>query len=264
LDLESESQATGGCFSGETVVLTEDRGKVLMKDLQLGDRVLASHHHRPTYAPVYSFVHKHDYRDMEFLQIIPSMLEVTHDHMIFIQETAQAIPASSLQVGDQLSNGEVIVAIRKVTRRGVYAPLTSSGSLLVNDVLVSNYIAFQGSEYYTIGAMRFSYHWLSHIFNFPYRFWCTHVGLCLKESYTEFGISTRVDLPYQAIQWWFDKGPQNSWMIFFATPLLILIFSVLAFLQFTLEDNIVVGIITLSLLCIFSFRMLITNCSLKN
>merc|ERR1712048_949983 len=115
---------------------------------------------------------------MEFLQIFPSMLEITHDHMIFIQDEANAVPASSLRVGDRLANGDIVSAIKKVTRRGVYAPLTTSGSLLVNDVPVSNYIAFQGSEYFTIGVFRFSYHWLSHMYNFPHRFWCTRVTSC--------------------------------------------------------------------------------------
>jgi len=148
-----------------------------------------------------------------------------------------------------------------VTRQGVYAPLTASGSLLVNDVLVSNYIAFQGSEYYSIGGMRFSCHWLSHTFNFPYRFWCTHVSSCAKEKYTEVGISTRVDIPYQAIQWWFSKNSQSSWkVIFFATPLLVLTFSVLAFLQFILENNFALRITTILLLFyLLWFKHLLTK-----
>jgi len=246
-DVESESTDAleggfGGCFSGESKVLTKDRGEVLMKELKLGDKVLASDHHfQPVYERIYSFVHKHDSQEMEFLQIFPFMVELTYDHMIFVQDKANAIPASSLRVGDRLSNGDVVSAIKKVTRRGVYAPLTTSGSLLVNDVLVSNYIAFQGSEYFMIGAMHFHYHRLSHIYNFPYRFWCTHV-MAMEEHYTEFGIATRVDLSFKAIQWWFSGG-QNGWTAaLFATPLLVLIFSVLAFFQFILENNTFIGI----------------------
>eukprot|EP00547_Thalassionema_nitzschioides_P013974 CAMPEP_0194236508 /NCGR_PEP_ID=MMETSP0158-20130606/3726_1 /TAXON_ID=33649 /ORGANISM="Thalassionema nitzschioides, Strain L26-B" /LENGTH=707 /DNA_ID=CAMNT_0038970277 /DNA_START=337 /DNA_END=2457 /DNA_ORIENTATION=- len=147
-----------GCFSGEMIVVVEGKGEIPMRDLELGDKVLTLSN-PPKFSSLYSFGHKSDSEQAHYLQILPSKLELTHDHMVFITGTQHAVPASSLRVGDHLASGEVITAINQVTRRGVYAPFTTSGDLLVNGVLVSSYVAYQGSDHLAVGPMQFSYHW---------------------------------------------------------------------------------------------------------
>merc|ERR1740124_1440093 len=72
------------CLSGVSTVVTKDRGVVFMKDLKLGDKILTEQHGVDV---VYSFGHhKKDTspQEVEYLQVMPSGLEITPDHMIFV------------------------------------------------------------------------------------------------------------------------------------------------------------------------------------
>lgn len=221
---------TGGfCISGETTVLTEDRGEILMKDLQLGDKVATSD---SSFEPVYSFGHRKESVEATYLSISPSKLEITSNHMIFI-DGRHAVPASSLEVGDRLANGDVVTAIQQVQRTGVYAPFTPSGKLLVNGVLVSSYVAFQNSEYLKIptgdgAAMQtpVTFQWLAHTFEAPHRFWCTYVCKCLHEEYTNLGVSTWVNGPHELAHRWL-QSPYQQQDADFSSRMVTLIFSVL-------------------------------------
>jgi hypothetical protein len=82
------------CFSGDSLVTVENRGSVSMRDLQIGDRVLVGQ----TYEPVYSFGHRLDETGGAYLLILPFNLEVSKDHMVFVQGGV-AVPASNLKVG---------------------------------------------------------------------------------------------------------------------------------------------------------------------
>jgi hypothetical protein len=117
-----------------------------MKDLRLGDRVATSAN---SFEPVYSFGHRAASLGAMFVKVLPSMLEISSNHMIFVE--GRAIPASMLKVGDRVLNGDIIASIEHVERIGVYAPFTSSGSLLVNNVTVSSYVAFQESAFLKLG-----------------------------------------------------------------------------------------------------------------
>jgi hypothetical protein len=201
------------CLSGETMVVTENRGEILMSNLQLGDMVATSH---STFELVYSFGHRTELLDATYLSISPSNLEITADHMLFLHG-GRAVPASVLEVGDRLANGDIITAMQQVTRTGAYAPFTSSGTIVVNGVLVSNYVALQGSEYLSIVGLDgimvktpFTYHWLAHTFEAPHRLWCTYVSSCTLEHYTDQGVSTWVHGPHQVAQWWLDLALQTA------------------------------------------------------
>lgn len=119
--------------------MVQVKGKVgtttLIKDLKVGDEVLDAFEN---YVPVYSFGHRHEYVEGEFLQFLPSGLEMSKDHMVGVG--GRFIPASLVQIGDQLesANGHVMTleSIQTVRRQGVYAPFTTSGTILVNNVIL--------------------------------------------------------------------------------------------------------------------------------
>ena len=192
------------CFSGDSLVTVENRGPVTMTELQLGDRVLVGR----TYEPVYSFGHRLRSCVAEYLSILPFKLEVSKDHMVFVEGGA-AVPASTLKVGDRLENGERITAIRRVDRAGAYAPFTPSGSIVVNGVRASSFIAFQDSSHLKVGSFvsPLSYQWLAHTFEAPHRIWCVHLGAssCLKERYTDAGMSVWVKVPFDVATWLLDQ-----------------------------------------------------------
>jgi hypothetical protein len=87
----------------------------------------------------------------------------------------QAIPVSILKNGDMIvtASGDrsMVTSIKYVRRKGAYAPFTAPGKIGVNDIVVSNYISYQGSEYLKIGGLEtpFSYQFLAHMFESAHR-----------------------------------------------------------------------------------------------
>ena len=166
----------GICFSGHTTVDVLGKGTIMMNNLEVGDHVRVGDN---IYERVYSFGHRSVDRKAEFLQILPSKLELSKEHMIFIEGKTFPIPASMLMVGDVLSNGKTVQAIRMVTRIGVFNPYTPSGKVLVNGVAASNYISLQNSDVLMVGGIKLpflSHHMLDHAFQTPHRIWCHWMG----------------------------------------------------------------------------------------
>jgi len=184
------------CFSGATTVFVKNKGLISMNQLQIGDAVLSADHE---YDTVYSFGHYSEARAAEYQLFLPSMLQVSPNHLVFLQE-GNAVTASSVKVGDVLLHGGIVTGIQTVTARGVYAPFTSSGTIMVNGVGASCYVSLQGSESLTIGSFStgLSHHFLAHALLLPRRMWCS--GGC-EDSYTEDGIAAWVEMPLQMAQW---------------------------------------------------------------
>jgi hypothetical protein len=198
------------CFSGDSEVEVENKGSVKMADLALGDNVRVS---ADKFEPVYSFGHKNADTSADFLQIITvgynKPLEVSRDHMVVV-EGGRNIPASMVKRGDKLvtADGDLVAVknVRTVVRKGVFSPFTKSGSIIVNDVAASNYVAFQGSEYLQIAGMEtpFSYQWLAHTFNSVHRL-AVKMGVT-GESYTETGLSLWIDMPNKIGTWLLEQN----------------------------------------------------------
>jgi hypothetical protein len=202
------------CFSGMTKVQVRDKGTILMQNVQIGDEVLIAEN---TYDTVYSFGHRHEFVEAEFRQLLPTALEITKDHMVFV-EGGHSVPASSVNVGDRLQLGTgslvTITAIKTVMRTGVYAPFTFSGTIVVSDVLASNYIAFQdsGDPNLVLGTWNtpLPFHWLAHASQAPHRIYSRVFGVTIvdeEETYTILGTSTWVDRPHMFAQWFFRQHP---------------------------------------------------------
>ena len=213
------------CFSGDNTVHTKDRGDVSMRDVRIGDRVLV----RPgLYEAIYSFGHYHPTAMGEFVQLYTttttgkdrSPLELSFNHMVVLAD-GTVVPASAVRVGDALqavvmdgtqndnaiptmttamtAATQVIVAdIRMVIKSGVYAPFTPSGTVVVNGIVSSNYVAFEtetdtvsssssslSSSFTTTRTIRISshyhvagwktpltYQWMAHAFVSPHRLLC--------------------------------------------------------------------------------------------
>jgi len=198
----------GFCFSGSSTVEVKNKGYVKMMDLSLGHMVKVDENNK--FEPIYSFGHKDHDGSAKYLQITTSQtkkpLEISADHMVTI-EGGRYVPASSIKVGDRLVTATddqlaSVTNIKGVVRKGVFAPFTQSGTIVVNDVVASNYITFQDSEYLKIGSVQipFTYHWLSHAFNSIHRLVVQMVGIT-QETYTEEGISHWAGMPHKVFSW---------------------------------------------------------------
>jgi hypothetical protein len=222
---------SGFCFSGLTKVQVKDKGAILMQDVQIGDEVMVA---KNTYDTVYSFGHRHELVEAEFLQLLPTALEITKDHMVFV-EGGHSVPASSIQVGDRLQLGTgllvTVTAIETVMRTGVYAPFTFSGTVVVSDVLASNYVAFQDSSdpRLVVGTWKtpLQFHWLAHASQAPHRIFARVFGTMVDERYTIHGTSTWVDAPYIFAQWFFRQHPFVMVLLLFPMLAFFLVFFIM-------------------------------------
>merc|ERR1711897_127190 len=91
-----------------------------------------------------------------------------------------------------------------VTKRGIYNPLTRSGTIQVNGITASNYISLQteNNEYVEFqgGVEITSHHDAAHLAMTPYRFYCTTLATCDTNdanSGMPFYFSKRIEL----MQW---------------------------------------------------------------
>lgn len=157
LTFSESSQAAkyGGCFSGNSTVLTSTGVHRKLSELQIGEKILTVHPstNQIVFSPVLLFLDYDPHQKREFLQITldsKRVLTVTSTHLVVTgtKLKSRTVFAEKLKIGDLMlvsdSNNrrlleDRIVKIESVLRDGVYAPLTSTGTLLVNDVLASCY-----------------------------------------------------------------------------------------------------------------------------
>ena len=213
--LATPPTVVGVCFPGDATCQVEGQGQVLMKNLKLGDKVLVQ---GGKYEPVYSFGHHAQEVEALYLKFVTTAarsLELTKEHMVFI-EGGRSVPASHVKVGDKLvlADGELatVRAVRLVQKQGAYAPFTASGTVIVNGVKASSFIAFQDSETLQVAGIDtgLTFQFLAYNFEMPHRMWCQYFSACTEEHYTTEGVSVWVDLPHKAALWYVDV---NSSMV---------------------------------------------------
>lgn len=142
----------------------------MMKDLQIGERILDAD---GNYSPVLMFfVHQKQGLIVEYLQISTdeSTLEITPTHLLLMRHQDESNPprylqAQRLRVGDSIfsinetmKEMKVIEIIRNIKRNDAFAPLTESGTLVVDNTIASCYAQYES-------------HWLIHWILFPLRWW---------------------------------------------------------------------------------------------
>ena len=205
------------CFSGENTVEHMDKGEISINKLVIGDMIKAN---KDTFDRVYGFGHRDETTKGEYIQIhaigLTHPLELSKDHMLFVQNdyVEQSIPASLVKTGDKLIMGSGPVAevqdTNTVTRRGAYAPLTTSGTVVVNGVMASTYVSLQDdSGVLVIGGIKtVSMQWLAHLSQAPHRIVCAlNWSFCQDETYMNNGISKWVDGPLRISTWLLEQNP---------------------------------------------------------
>ncbi|KAJ1370456.1 hypothetical protein KIN20_032180, partial [Parelaphostrongylus tenuis] len=139
------------CFSGDMKVETPSGSKA-MKDIVVGDMVLTIDESMVTFSPVVMFLHKLEHEQAVFLHIQTDhgeSLKLTENHLIYVancgRNTPRLITAKKVQINECVlvtnKTSQLIMrrisSIAKVTGRGIYAPLTTTGDIVVNNYLVS-------------------------------------------------------------------------------------------------------------------------------
>lgn len=182
-DTNSDSN---GCFSERSTCVEQRKGTILVKDLDVGDRVLTR---SGAFQTVYTLDHVDSSKQTRFLQIVYKkhnhqsddddddddhdvdgllpVLELTPSHMVYVHGKADPVPASQLVVGDNIEiitspaspydhdkdpfviGVGVVQKISQVSRTGLWNPLTTDGSIAIDGVITSTYsaIAFFGNHH---------------------------------------------------------------------------------------------------------------------
>ena len=127
--------------------------------MQVGDKVLAITKNGIKSDTVITFIHRQPEIVEEFLKIVTKkkkILPITADHLLFVELMGQAtaIPARDVKVGDTVyvrgshgSEKDLVRSISTVYEKGAYAPVTLSGTILVNDVHTSCYFDVLSHEW---------------------------------------------------------------------------------------------------------------------
>ena len=149
----------GGCFPGSAMFIDTHGRQRDMSSMRVDDEVQVIANNEIRFEPVITFIHRQPEVMQEFLQITTernNILKITEDHLLFVEKTgkAKAIPARDVKVGDTLfvravhsAEKDAVLSITKVYDEGVYAPVTLSGTILVNNVHTSCYFDVLSHEW---------------------------------------------------------------------------------------------------------------------
>lgn len=169
------------CFSGATIVEVKGKGHISMEELRIGDYVRAG---SELFSQVHGFYHLERDAEATYLEITTDKneypLDISENHMIFVDNAA--VPARDVKLGDKLDDS-VVTAIKSVRRKGIYAPATFSGTIVVNDILASTYTS-------QLAHAPLGEQFCIHLALTYHRLICrADFGLCGNETYSEFGLS---------------------------------------------------------------------------
>jgi Hint module len=122
------------------------------------------------------------------------VIEISAEHLLFVQNdrnqdttstSLHPIRAKDVQIGDILSGAYLVVqSIEYVKRRGVYAPLTQSGDMLMGGIHTSNYVGVFNKTSWSSRVLILNQHVWGHFLFTPQRLFCSYfIESCQKESY---------------------------------------------------------------------------------
>jgi len=220
-DTDTSEPGTNSCFSADSTVRVRGRGAVAMRDLKVGDYVLSweSNH----YQRVYAFLHRNEVAEAEYLRVETDLspvkpLEMTKDHLLYVQDKSFPVPAESIVVGDVLrGEGGKPARVTRVTSTsrsdGVYAPLTPDGTLLVNGIQVSSYVVLEDMEdHYFLG---FDQSFVLHMVLSPFRFFCQWVSESYAHSFDKEGLPPFVSFLNNFRAWLVQQSIPTQALSFF-------------------------------------------------
>lgn len=137
------------CFPGEAKAIVRGQGATEMRDLKVGERVLIQ---KPSgsldFEPILAFLHvapTEPGRLDKYLTVMHSegQVRASPNHVLFHAD-GRDTSAAKLAVGDELLTSEgraaqVLEILESEGNSGMYAPLTASGTIIVDGVVASNY-----------------------------------------------------------------------------------------------------------------------------
>ncbi len=143
------------CFSSTSLISTLNEGKKSISDLNYGDMIktIDQSSNKIVYSKFITYLHRDEHVLADFIKIITNQnktIKISEKHLVATlrNKKVEFILAKNLNENDFLVSyddnenmiyEEIISIIKYVQEIGVYAPLTETGTMLVDDVLVSCY-----------------------------------------------------------------------------------------------------------------------------
>jgi Hint module len=219
------------CFSSSATVTVRHKGLSRISDLQVGDQVQTGN----GFAPIYGFAHSDSTTKAVFKQIYTEEnakrpLEISGEHLVFRANETNPVRADSIRIGHMLATeaaGALVTRIGVVTRSGLYAPLTTTGTINVDGIVSSCYVSLQkgASEYVELqgGTITFlPHHLIVHMWLAPVRMVCMGVSASLCQSFDEVtGNAHFVELGF-AVSQFIDRQHLIVQILFLILYLLLL------------------------------------------
>lgn len=168
----SQDRHQNGCFPATSTVQTSTGETRLLSELKVGEKVLSVNGAGElVYSEVFMFLDRDEEQSREFVKIETdggASVTATPSHLIYVWRSAQETIsdykfAGLVQVDDFVLvnvNGTLqpqkVVAIKSELHRGVYAPLTYDGTIVVDAVSASCYalIDTQRLAHFSMAPMR--------------------------------------------------------------------------------------------------------------
>ncbi|KAE8573658.1 sonic hedgehog protein [Halyomorpha halys] len=162
----SQAAKNGGCFTGNSTVEVPGGGKKKLSDLKIGDEVATYDNGKIVYSEVIMFLDRNPDSRRQFLEIntTSTNLRVTPQHLLIrvkSNNTLENVFAARIKLGDVLlvssDKGELrqekVINSKLVLDIGVYAPLTKTGTVIVDRVVASCYAVIESQ---TIAHLAFA------------------------------------------------------------------------------------------------------------
>uniref|UniRef100_A0A4Y0BJK9 Hedgehog protein n=1 Tax=Anopheles funestus TaxID=62324 RepID=A0A4Y0BJK9_ANOFN len=196
----SQSSHTSGCFTGDSTVLTDAGVHRKLSELHIGERVQAIDATGQTvFSEVLMFMDRDTHQRREFVTIEAdggSLLKVTPAHLVMVwrreRSETRYVFADRVREGDHILvhvdgtlEPRLVRRISATLSEGVYAPLTSEGTIVVDSIAASCYALIDSQT-------------VAHLSFLPYRI-AEKVGAMFERSSTGDGLS----LPrHEGIHWY--------------------------------------------------------------
>jgi len=171
------------CLSPDAIVIAEGKGRVSIKDVAIGDKVMTA---SGNYKTIFTISHSHPDKLTNFLRIHTNMkdenpIELTPLHMLFLEGERYPVAAKNVKIGDfvqTLSGPREITDITVTTKKGFYNPVTTDGTILVDGIIVSTYTSLNGGSHLELAGIKWiSMQSLLDMTIIPYRVFCMSVSL---------------------------------------------------------------------------------------